>query len=105
MEGVNLKIFNHKKGSTTMSKEIKNNEVKEIEVLNEGATQETKESKVMGVVKKHGKTALKVLGMVALGVAAFALGKKVGGGSSDVEDDYDDVAIDVEYSDVEVDDE
>lgn len=79
------------------------------EVTNEVVTtEEKKESKAKGFiskvgagVKKHGKKALIVLGVGALGAAAFVLGKRSGNGDSDDSDYDEDDVVEVEYSEVE----
>ena len=73
-------------------------ETNEVESM-EGQVVETKAegfvSKVVGGVKKHGKTILKGVGIAALGIIAYGIGKK--SGKIEVYEDYADSETAVEF--------
>lgn len=75
-----------------MSKELKNIEANENAAKEEAVEVETKQgfvSKVGGWCKKHGKKILTGVGIAAVGVVGYALGKKTAGECDYYEDEAD----------------
>ena len=87
-----------------MCKEVKleiNEEIETEEMVKESKLKKFG-SKVVGGVKKHGKKALTVVGVGAVGLACYALGKN---SKKEDYDDYDEETVDeieIEVSDIEV---
>ena len=89
-----------------MNKEIKN--VEEIENVTEEEVMETETkqgfgSKIVGWGKKNGKRVLTGVGIVAVGLLGYALGKKSAGEDEDYdyEDDFEAIEADFEEVDPE----